>query len=251
MSPETDVTLTGPWAVDRSMSPEAVWMFTPPPISRALKSELALLTFTPPETRSMSRSPEAVCTFRPPSVPRVEMSADLVRTDRPESCGQRMRHSMPLRPKIEIENPFFCGTSTRTVGRWPCGLSSTRALSTSRCDSSSCAISSISTRPSPLGSTSMSPLARRTSSSTGPWTSNVFCTATPLALGVALKALAGDVDGSRLGGPRDRAHEPGVDGHSLALSRLLDRALERLGEAQADPRRKLLAGDAGGLAGGV
>ena len=27
------------------------------------------------------------------------MSADLVRTDSPESCGQRMRHSMPLRPK--------------------------------------------------------------------------------------------------------------------------------------------------------
>ena len=33
------------------------------------------------------------------------MSADLVRTDSPESCGQRMRHSMPLRPKIEIEKP--------------------------------------------------------------------------------------------------------------------------------------------------
>ena len=43
------------------MSPEAVWMLTPPPISRALKSELALLTLTPPEIRSMSTSPDAVC----------------------------------------------------------------------------------------------------------------------------------------------------------------------------------------------
>ena len=72
----------------------------------------------------MSMSPEAVWTFRPPSVPRAEMSADLVRTDSPESCGQRMRHSMPLRPKIEIEKPRFCGTSTRIVGRCPCGFSS-------------------------------------------------------------------------------------------------------------------------------
>src|SRR5438552_9091565 len=75
--------------------------------------------------------------------------------------------------------------------------------------------------------------------------------AAPLALGVALKALAGDVDGAGLGGPCDRAHEPGIRGDPLALGRLLDGRLQRFGEAQADPRRELLAGDAGGLAGGV
>ena len=59
------------------------------------------------------------------------------------------------------------------------------------------------------------------------------------------------MDGPGFGGPRDRAHEPGVRGDPLALGGLLDGGLERLGQAQADPRRVLLTGDAGSFAGGV
>src|SRR3569623_495005 len=132
-------------------------------------------------------------------------------------------------------------TEVTLIGPWAVD----RSMSTRRCVSSSCATSSTATRPWTLGSISMSPLVRRTSSSTGPSTSNVFCMcASSLALGVTGQALAGHVDGTGLRGPRDRAHAPRVHGDSLALGRLLDGALARLGKAQADPRRELLAGAA-------
>jgi hypothetical protein len=56
---------------------------------------------------------------------------------------------------------------------------STRAASTSSCDSSSFASSSTSTRSWSVGSTTMSPEARRMSSVTGPETSKVLCILTP------------------------------------------------------------------------
>src|SRR5690349_15745400 len=59
------------------------------------------------------------------------------------------------------------------------------------------------------------------------------------------------MDRARLRGAGDRPHEPRVRRDALGRGRLLDRALERLGEAQADPRRELLADGARGLAGRV
>src|SRR6478736_9248525 len=69
-----------------------------------------------------------------------------------------------------------------------------------------------------------------------------------LALGVARKALAADMDGARLGRAGDRADEPRVRRDPLGVRCLLDRRLQGLGQAQADPRRQLLADRAGALA---
>src|ERR687888_1097577 len=113
-------------------------------------------------------------------------------------------------------------------------------------------MSSTSTRPSSVGSTSMSPLGMRRSSVTGPAVSNVLCIWLLLALGIARQALAGDVclGGTRLGRACDRADEPRVGGDALAGSGPLDRVLQRVGKAQRDARRQLLAGHAR-LAGGL
>src|SRR5581483_10256513 len=189
-------------------------------------------------------SPDAVATASDPSVPRTVTSADFVRTSSADPCGQRMRHSMPPRPKmVVIPKLRFCGTSIRSVGRAPCVESSTRAASTSRSDSSSWAISSTVALPSADASTSMPPAASRTSRSIGPCTSNDCCIAflLRLARGVAGQSPAADLDGARLGRAGDRADEPRVDGNAFTLGGTLDGGLERLGEAQADSRRKLFA----------
>jgi len=70
-----------------------------------------------------------------------------------------------------------------------------------------------------------------------------------LALGVAGQTFAAGVGWARLRRARDRTHEPRIGRDSLARGGLLDRRLQGLGQAQADPRRELLAG-AGGLAPG-
>src|SRR5665213_249794 len=226
------------------MSPDAVWIFTLPEISWTRVSPLALLMLTPPSTRFASTSPDAVETLRPPSVPRATTSADFERTESVEERGQRIRQVIPWRvkPSEKLKPPRLFGTSTI---RWP-SFSSMRASSTSRCDSSSCAVNSTSMWSSSVGSTTISPDASRTSIWAGPLISNVFCTfpLLPLrnsALAVAAKALAADVHGARFGGPRDCPHEPRIGRDALAICGLLDRDLERLREAQADPRRELFA----------
>src|SRR3954465_3672700 len=74
------------------------------------------------------------------------------------------------------------------------------------------------------------------------------CRLSSLALGVAREALAADVDGARLGRAGDRADEPRVRRNPLGVGGLLGGRLEGLGEAQADPRRQLLADGAGTVA---
>src|SRR5581483_2385832 len=197
-------------------------------------------------------SPDAVATASDPSVPRTVTSADFVRTSSADPCGQRMRHSMPPRPKmVVIPKLRFCGTSIRSVGRAPCVESSTRAASTSRSDSSSWAISSTVALPSADASTSMPPAASRTSRSIGPCTSNDCCMVflLRLARGVAGQPPAAGLDGARLGRACDRAYEPRVDRDAFTLGGTLDGGLERLREAQADPRRELFAAARSGAVG--
>src|SRR5436309_97368 len=128
-----------------------------------------------------------------------------------------------------------------------------RAASTSSCDSSSCATSSTSTRVAPsAASTSISPAARRTSISAGLETSKLCSISfSSLALGVAGKAFAADMDGPRLGRACDCANEPRVGGDAFAVGGLLDGRLEGFRKAQADTRRELLADVAGALGGRV
>jgi hypothetical protein len=59
------------------------------------------------------------------------------------------------------------------------------------------------------------------------------------------------VDRTGFGRPGDRAHEPGVRRDTFAGSRPLDRRLERLRQAQADPRGELLTDRPGTLVGGI
>src|SRR5215203_4212748 len=249
-SPETALTLIVPPTKPSLTSPEAVFAVRSPLTWPASMSPLAVFTIRSPPAWRTWTSPEAVLTATSPSGPRVETSADFVRASRLDVAGHRTRQVIPWRPK---KNPMlkprpFDGMSTRSESP----RKSIRAASTSACDSSSSAVSSSSTRPSSVASTMTSPDGIRRSSDTGPDVSKVFCMSSSLALGVAGQALAGHVGlAARLGGARDRADEPRVRRDGLAGGGLLDRGLQRLREAQADPGGELLARHPGLAAGGV
>src|SRR5215208_3180898 len=249
-SPETALTLIVPPTKPSLTSPEAVLTVTSPLTCPASMSPLALFTIRSPPAWRTSTSPEAVLTATSPRGPRVATSADFVRASSLDEPGHRTRHEIPWRPK---KNPMlkprpFDGMSTRSASP----RKSMRAASTSACDSSSCAVSSSSTRPSRVASTTISPEGIRRSSDTGPEVSKVFCMSSSLALGVAGQALAGGVGlTARLRGARDRSDEPRVRGDALAGCGLLDRGLEGLRQAQADAGRQLLARHSGLSAGRV
>src|SRR5215210_995263 len=249
-SPETALMFAVPPTKPIFTSPDAVFTVASPPTWSASTSPLALLTTRSCVTSRSSTSPEAVETTASRSGPRAVTSADFVRASRLDEAGQRTRHEIPWRPKKRPmpKARLLDGTSTTS---WS-PRRSTRAASTIACDSSSWATRSTSTRPSSVGSTTISPDGIRRSSETGPSVSNVFCISLLLTPGVAGEALAGALRmGAGLARAGDRPDEPRVRRDALAGGGVLDRGLQRLRQAEADARRKLLAGHARVPAGGV